>query len=157
MTAQMPPQDRVPPPYGAPYHPQHTGPHTYRPQHTGPYGAPHTSSPAPYTQHLRPEPAPYVTSTPHVIRGDRNGMGTAGLVLGIVSLCFAVLPIVGLIAWGVWPVGAALSWAGMARSDRAIATNRNIAVAGLCTSLAAGAVCIGWVVFTIVATSTGSR
>jgi hypothetical protein len=32
-----------------------------------------------------------MTSTPHVIRGDRNGMGTAGLVVGIVSLCLAVI------------------------------------------------------------------
>lgn len=145
MTAQIPPP--VPP--LPPYRPQHTGPHTYRPQNTGPY----VPQPAPLFV-----PAPYaVTSTPHVIRGDRNGMGVAGLVLGIVGLCFAVLPIVGLIAWALWPLGAIFSGVGLGRANRAIATNRNIAVAGLCTSLAAGAVCILWVVFTVAATASGAR
>lgn len=134
MTAQIPPP--VPPPY----RPQHTGPHTYLPQNGQAYPVQHGLR-APY-------PAPYAPVGPHVIRGDRNGMGTAGLVLGIISLCFAVIPIVGLVAWVLWPLGAIFSGVGLNRANRALATNRNAALAGMIVSLVAAAVCIAWVVFT---------
>lgn len=131
------------------------GPH--RPQHTAPYGPPYT---APYIPAQAPHDyrAPFqpVYGPPHVIRGDRNGLGTAGLVVGIVSLCFAVIPVVGLIAWVIWPVGVALSGVGMSRANRAVATNRSTALAGLIVSLTAAAVCCAWVVFTVFATSTGA-
>lgn len=137
-------------------------PPPYRPQHTGPYAAPGPQDMRPYVKHMPPyapqhlAPLPYppypptslVTSTPHVIRGDRNGMGTAGLVVAILSLITATVPLVGLVAWGMWPVGAALSGVGLARANRELATNRSTALAGLIVSLTAAAVCIGWVVFT---------
>lgn len=151
MTAQLPHD---------PYRPQHTGPHTD--QHNG-YRAPYTGT---YDQHsppyapqhgLRaPYPAPYVTSTPHVIRGDRNGMGTAGLVMGIVSLCFAVIPLVGIVAWFMWPLGVIFSGVGLNRANRALATNRNSALAGMIVSLTAAVVCFGWVLFTVLAGASGS-
>lgn len=161
MTAQLPP---VPPPY----RPQHTGPHTYRPQHTGPYNAPAAQNlPQPSSFNpvriswtdangnypAPPPPVPVFTATPHVIRGDRNGMGTAGLVLGIVALCFAVIPVVGVIAWVLFPLGVVFSGVGLNRADRALATNRNAALAGMIVSLVAAAVCIAWVAFTVYASS----
>lgn len=152
MTAQLPP---VPP-----YRPQHTGPHTYFPQHTTAYGAPHTSQhTGPYVARLDADgrmsvALPAMTATPHVIRGDRNGMGTAGLVLGIVSLSFAVLPIVGVIAWVLFPLGVIFSGVGLNRADRALATNRNAALAGMIVSLVAAMVCIAWVAFTVYASAS---
>lgn len=106
-------------------------------------------------------PGPYANSYPQqwplpVVRVDRNGMGVAGLVVGIVSLCFAVVPVVGLVAWAMWPVGVALSAVGLSRASRGLATNRSQALAGLIVSLAAAAVCVAWVVFTLVAAASGA-
>jgi len=63
-----------------------------------------------------------------------NGLGTAGLVLGIIALVFAVIPIVGVIAWFIWPVGLVLALIGFARVRSGEATNRGPALAGVITS-----------------------
>jgi len=88
----------------------------------------------------------------YVIRGDRNGLGTAGLVLGTLALATSVIPLIGIVAWLMWPVALVLSLAGLARCDRQLATNRSSAVAGVIVSGVSGAVCLGWVVFTLLGT-----
>ena len=55
-------------------------------------------------------PAAFVPVYPQprvqVQRVDRNGVGTAGLVLGMVAVGFSIIPVIGLIAWGIWPFRA---------------------------------------------------
>ena len=79
-----------------------------------------------------------------------NGLGTAGLVLGIIALVFAVIPIVGVIAWFIWPVGLVLALIGFARVRSGEATNRGPALAGVITSGVAAAVCLLGLVITAV-------
>jgi hypothetical protein len=56
----------------------------------------HPNQPRPY-----PQPFPQWPPAPHV--APRNGMGTAGLVLGIIALIFSIIPIIGIVAWFIWP------------------------------------------------------
>src|SRR5258705_8300380 len=44
-------------------------------------------SPYPYQTQLAPAPAP------------RNGLGTAGFVLGLIGLIFSPIPLIGVVAW----------------------------------------------------------
>ena len=83
-----------------------------------------------------------------------NGLGTAGLVLGIIALVFAVIPIVGVIAWFIWPVGLVLALIGFARVRSGEATNRGPALAGVITSGVAAAVCLLGLVITAVGAAT---
>jgi hypothetical protein len=91
----------------------------------------------------------------YVVRADRNGFGTAGLVLGIAAVCLAVIPLVGIVAWGVWPAGLACAGVGLYRADHGVATNRNVAVAGLVLSATAALVCVAWAALTVTAAVTG--
>src|SRR5215212_4801706 len=84
-----------------------------------------------------------------------NGLGTAGLVLGIIALVLAVIPIVGVTAWFIWPVGLVLAVIGFARVRSGEATNRGPALAGVITSGVAAAVCLlGLVITAVGAAST---
>lgn len=94
-----------------------------------------------------------MTYQPHYAPGypmpaPRNGMGTAGFVLGLLAAIFSVIPIVGVVAWPLLLVGAPLSSVGIARGGRGVATNRGLAIAGLVLSLVALVFCIVWVAAT---------
>ena len=76
-------------------------------------------------------------------------------MLGIIALVFAVIPIVGVIAWFIWPVGLVLALIGFARVRSGEATNRGPALAGVITSGVAAAVCLlGLVITAVGAAST---
>jgi len=81
-----------------------------------------------------------------VLRGDRNGLGTAALVLGITAVIFSFIPLVGIIAWPIGITGLILGFVGLARVNRREATNRGVAIAGLITSGAALVICVLWLV-----------
>jgi len=104
----------------------------------------HPQRPRSYPPPLSPRPRPPRRLPPG------NGLGTAGLVLGIVALVFAVIPIVGVIAWFLWPVGLVLALIGFARVRSGEATNRGPALAGVITSGVAAAVCLLGLVITAV-------
>ena len=80
----------------------------------------------------------------YVIRADRNLPGIIGLAVGTAALMLAVIPIVGIVAWFVWPIGLVLSGLGIHLADRNRATNRNVAVAGLVVSMLAALACVWW-------------
>jgi hypothetical protein len=73
-----------------------------------------------------------------------NGLGTAGLVLGIVGLVFAFIPIVGLIAWPLVIIGLILGILGVLRANRGQATNRGAAIGGVACSALGLVVCFAW-------------
>jgi hypothetical protein len=123
---------------------------------------------------MNPQQPPYPPMPPHghpgngypghypplgpqvVLRGDRNGLGTAALVLGIVAVVFSFIPLVGIIAWPIGITGLILGFVGLARVNRREATNRGVAIAGLITSGAALVICVLWLVGIGIAGSTAT-
>ncbi|RKT57811.1 MmpS family transport accessory protein [Saccharothrix australiensis] len=87
----------------------------------------------------------------------RNGLGTAGLVLGLLGLPAAFLPVIGLVAWPLVVLGLVLGALGVARASRGRATNKGIAVAGVVLSAAGLAVCALWAAFFGKAASDAAR
>jgi len=117
-----------------PYPQQGSGQYPY-PQQAPTYGYPGDGYPGMY-------PSPQI-----VVRGDRNGLGTAALVLGITAAVFSVIPIVGLIAWPLSITGIILGFIGLSRVNQGEATNRGVTIGGLATSGAALAICFVWLIF----------
>lgn len=76
----------------------------------------------------------------------KNGFGTAALVLGIVGAIFAVIPIIGIIAWPMVIVGLVLGVLGILRANKGVANNRGVAIAGTALSAVGLALCIIWTV-----------
>jgi hypothetical protein len=114
---------------------------------------PYRSSPSPTYQQQVPgygypgngypghQPAPQV-----VVRGDRNGLGTAALVLGILAVLFSLIPLIGIVAWPLGITGLILGFVGLARVNHREATNRGVTIAGLITSGVALVICVLWLV-----------
>ena len=88
-----------------------------------------TSPPAP-TPGSAPPPPPQPTRR-------RNGVGTAALVVGIVSLVLAVLIIFAALAIPLGIIAAILGGIGMSRASKGEADNRGHALTGLITGLLA--------------------
>lgn len=96
-------------------------------------------------QELQPsQPIPPPLPRPQPLPPARNGMGVTGLVLGIIALVFAFIPIVGIIAWFIWPAGLLFAGLGLVRCQQGTATNRGVTIGGLATGAAAALVCVLW-------------
>lgn len=91
-------------------------------------------------------PGNHPAQPPVVVRGDRNGLGTAALVLGILAAIFSFIPLVGVIAWPLGIIGLVLAFVGLSRANRGEATNRGVAIGGLATSGLALVICFLWLV-----------
>lgn len=74
----------------------------------------------------------------------RNGLGTAGFVVGLVGLVFAFIPIVGVVAWPMVIVGLVLSIIGVVRVHHGHATNKGLSIAGIAVSAAGLVICVLW-------------
>src|SRR5688572_25826262 len=87
------------------------------------------------------------TTTP-VPSSDGKGLGTAGLVVGIIALLFSFIPCLGL--WAIVPaiVGIILSAIGRKQAKRANAPT-GMATGGLVCSIIAGAIAIYWIYVTV--------
>jgi hypothetical protein len=75
----------------------------------------------------------------------RNGLGTAGFVLGLIGLLISFLPIVGVVAWPLVILGLVFSLIGFSRGRSGRATNKGLALAGVILSVIGLVVCILWV------------
>ena len=75
-------------------------------------------------------------------------------MLGISALVFALIPIIGVVEWFLWPIGLVVALIGFARVRSGEATNRGPALAGVITSAAAAAVCLLWLIITTVGAAT---
>lgn len=80
-----------------------------------------------------------------------NGLAVASLVLGILSILFVWIPIVGLVSWVLAPVGLVLGLVGLSRPG-----GRGMAIAGSICSGVGLLGCIAWVVLLGVAASAGT-
>ncbi len=81
---------------------------------------------------------------PQLVVQPRNGVGTAGFVLGLIGFLFSFIPIIGIIAWPLVIVGLVLSLVGVARAAKGVATNRGMAIAGAVLSVLGLIVCVLW-------------
>ncbi|OQO91243.1 hypothetical protein B1813_15410 [Saccharomonospora piscinae] len=72
----------------------------------------------------------------------RNGLGTAGFVLGLVGLVLSPIPFIGVIAWPLVVLGLVFSGVGLARVRSKKATNRGLAIAGLVLSVLGTVICV---------------
>lgn len=75
----------------------------------------------------------------------KNGIGTAGFVVGLIGLIFSPIPIVGVVAWPLVIVGLILSIIGLARARKG-APNKGLSTAGIVCSAIGLALCIMWTV-----------
>ncbi|WP_238219202.1 hypothetical protein [Tsukamurella pulmonis] len=122
---------------------QHPGsPHTQRsPLESGPYAPPPYYAPG---QPPRAYPTPIQYGfTPHQIvvtqvAAPTNSAGVAGLVIGFTALLFSFIPVIGLIAWLLAPIGLLLSGIGMTRPPK------GAAIAGMILSGFALLICFAW-------------
>lgn len=69
-----------------------------------------------------------------------NGLATASLVLGILALIFVWIPLVGLIAWILAPLGLVLGLVALSKP-----TGRGMAIAGTVCSGIALLGCFAWI------------
>lgn len=93
------------------------------------------------TSHPYPQPAP-----PAQPPAARNGLGTAGFVLGLIGLVFSPIPIIGVVAWPLVILGLIFSILGFLRTRNGQATNKGLAIAGMVLSAIGLLVCILWAV-----------
>ncbi len=74
----------------------------------------------------------------------RNGMGTAGFVLGLLAALFSMIPIIGVIGWPLSILGLIFGILGIARARTGAATNKGLAVAGTVLAAVGLVLCIAW-------------
>jgi hypothetical protein len=75
----------------------------------------------------------------------RNGLGTAGFVLGLIGLLFSFIPLIGVVAWPLVILGLVFSLVGFSRGRRGQATNKGFALAGAILSVIGLLICILYV------------
>ncbi|WP_158844956.1 MmpS family transport accessory protein [Saccharothrix deserti] len=91
-----------------------------------------------------PQPPMTRQYPPPVPTPPRNGLGTAGFVLGLVGLLFSFIPLVGVIAWPLVVLGLVLGGLGLAKAARGQANDKGLAVAGIALSAVGLVICILW-------------
>ncbi|WP_143267934.1 DUF4190 domain-containing protein [Amycolatopsis alba] len=89
-------------------------------------------------------PSPYPYQAAPVAAPPRNGLGTAGFVLGLVGLLFSPIPFIGVIAWPLVIVGIILSGIGFSRAKSGVANNKGLALTGIILSAIGLVICILW-------------
>jgi heme/copper-type cytochrome/quinol oxidase subunit 2 len=89
-----------------------------------------------------PHTPPQATDVQPQGQPPRNGLGTAGFVLGLVGLLFSFIPFVGVVAWPLVIVGLVLSIIGIVRASSGKATNRGLAITGAILSVIGLVICI---------------
>jgi len=82
---------------------------------------------------------------PELAVAPRNGVGTAGFVLGLLGFLFSFIPIVGMIAWPLVVLGLVLGLVGLNNANKGRATNKGLAIAGVVLSVLGLLVCVAWV------------
>jgi hypothetical protein len=91
-------------------------------------------------------PSATVAPPQQYVQQPRNGLGTAGFVLGLIGLLFSPIPLVGVVAWPLVILGLIFSLIGFSRGRHGRATNKGLALAGAIVSVIGLLICILWVV-----------
>ncbi|MQM27258.1 DUF4190 domain-containing protein [Glycomyces sp. NEAU-7082] len=104
-----------PPPPGSGYSPYATGP-----------VPPPPMPPPPHGREGAPPPA----------RQERNGLGKAALILGIIAVALSFVPGLNVFTWPLGVLAIVFGAIGWARANKGQATNKPIAIAGLVLGIA---------------------
>ncbi|RZT87658.1 hypothetical protein EV383_4584 [Pseudonocardia sediminis] len=107
------------------------------------------------TQHYPPQQWGYPQQP--APRQMNNGLGTASLVLGLLGAIFALLPIIGVIAWPMVIIGLVLGLIGVTRAQKGEADNKGVAIAGVVLSAVGLMLCFAWVALFSSAADSASR
>jgi hypothetical protein len=75
------------------------------------------------------------------VQPQGNGLAVASLVLGILSILFAWIPIIGMIAWILAPLGLVLGLVGLSKP-----AGKGMAIAGSICSGIGLLICLLWVI-----------
>ncbi|MGH3908399.1 MAG: DUF4190 domain-containing protein [Pseudonocardiaceae bacterium] len=94
---------------------------------------------APAQQYGSSAPAPHASQ-----QSPKNGLGTAGFVLGLLSALFAMIPIIGMIAWPMAILGLIFGIVGVSRVRQGVATNKGLSIAGTVLAAIGLVICIAW-------------
>lgn len=86
-----------------------------------------------------PPSPPGVAPTPY-----KNGLGTAGFVLGLVGLIFAFVPLIGIVAWPLTILGLIFGIVGTLRANRGQASNKGLAITAVVLSAIGLVICVIW-------------
>ena len=128
-------------PYGSSSQPQQPQ-YGQQPYPTQGYPPPAGYQQVPQQRLQHPTNAPLPPPPP---QQPKNGLGTAGFVLGLLALIFSFIPLVGVVAWPLGILGLVLAAVGWHRASQGSATNKGLAIAGTVLSVLALLVCILWV------------
>ncbi|MGW3960466.1 DUF4190 domain-containing protein [Amycolatopsis sp. NPDC005003] len=74
----------------------------------------------------------------------KNGLGTAGFVLGLVGLLFAFIPLIGIVAWPLTILGLIFGIVGTLRANRGQASNKGMAITAVVLSAIGLVICVLW-------------
>lgn len=88
---------------------------------------------------------------PYPLQTQSNGLAVASLVLGILSILFVWIPLIGLVSWVLAPVGLVLGLVALKQPF-----GRGMAIAGSICSGIGLLGCIGWVVLIGMAASVSA-
>jgi hypothetical protein len=116
------------------------------PGQPGPSGYPGQPSqpgypPAGYAPPGAPAPYGYPTPNPYGPQRTSNGLAVTALVLGIAAFVFSWIPFFDAVL--IVP-GIVFGFVGLSAAKRRAGLGRGLAIAGLCLSLVAAAICIAW-------------
>ncbi|MEV6644247.1 Ltp family lipoprotein [Amycolatopsis sp. NPDC051371] len=81
---------------------------------------------------------------PSVASQPKNGLGTAGFVLGLIGLIFAFIPIIGIVAWPLTILGLIFGIVGTLRANRGQASNKGLAITAVVLSAIGLVICVLW-------------
>lgn len=141
--------------YQSQQQPQHQAQHQVRHQ---PY-APHRYGPVQHpSQPIPATPYGYVQqpwSAPASAQPASNGLATGGFVVALVGAVLAFVPLLGVVAWVICPIGLVLSIVGLTVAVKRGA-GRGLAIAGVVLGAAGLLVCFLWLASFAAATSTPS-
>lgn len=84
--------------------------------------------------------------TPPVLPRNRNGLGTAGFVLGLLAALFSLLPLIGVIAWPMSILGLIFGIIGISQVRQGRADNKGMAITGTVLSAIGLVICIAWTI-----------
>jgi hypothetical protein len=72
------------------------------------------------------------------VRADRNSLGKASFIIGVIGLVFSFIPIIGFVSWLLGPLAILFGLIALRKQ------NRSLAIAGCITGAIALFICVSW-------------
>ncbi|MEC3977627.1 DUF4190 domain-containing protein [Amycolatopsis sp. H20-H5] len=85
---------------------------------------------------------PFPAAPEQPVAPPKNGLGTAGFVLGLIGLLISFIPVIGVVGYPLVIIGLILSIVGLLRVNKRVANNKGLAIAGIVLSALGLIACI---------------